>query len=74
MRGHAALFDEPVVHALHAWFDNWRGVGDVEAGMRRQDYDLQLTRYGNEGWRATFFSSGREHSFTDRCATAWEPT
>jgi hypothetical protein len=26
--------------------------------MARQSYDLQLTRYGDEGWRATFYPAG----------------
>jgi hypothetical protein len=43
-----------------------------ERGMARQDFDLQLTRYANEGWRATFCVSCREHSTTR--ATAWERT
>jgi hypothetical protein len=32
-----------------------RTIGRLAAGMARQGYDLQLTRYGTEGWRATFF-------------------
>ena len=31
--------------------------------MARQGYDdLQLTRFAGEGWRATFFITGHEHS------------
>jgi hypothetical protein len=30
--------------------------------MARQSHDLQLTRYGEEGWRATFSPAGRGHS------------
>jgi hypothetical protein len=32
----------------------WSGVGHVAIGMHRQGYDLQLTRYDEKGWRATF--------------------
>ncbi len=32
--------------------------------MARQGYDLQLTRYEERGWRATFYTSGMEHSIT----------
>jgi hypothetical protein len=32
--------------------------------MARQDYDLSLTRYANEGWRATFNVADKEHSPT----------
>ena len=42
--------------------------------MARQGYDLQLTRYANEGWRATFYVTGREHSVTQATGSAWEPT
>ena len=28
--------------------------------MARQGYDLQLTRYDERGWRATFYTSGME--------------
>ena len=37
--------DLPVLGALWSWLDYWRGIGDVERGMARQDDDLQLTRY-----------------------------
>jgi hypothetical protein len=39
------LPDEPAVRALHGWLDTWRGIGDLEAGMARRGYDLQLTPY-----------------------------
>ena len=38
----------------------------------RQGYDLQLTRYGERGWRATFYTTGMEHSITSATASAWE--
>jgi hypothetical protein len=41
----------PGFAALHEWLDSWSGIGVVERGMARQGYDLQLTRYANEGWR-----------------------
>jgi len=37
---------------------------NVERGVARQGYDLQLTRYDERGWRATFYTSGMEHSIT----------
>ena len=40
--------------------------------MAYQGYDLRLTRYGTEGWRATFYNGGREHSIWK--GTSWEPT
>ena len=64
----------PVLVALRSWLDSWRGIGDVERGMARQGYDLQLTRYDERGWRATFYTSGTEHSATSATASAWERT
>jgi len=50
--------DAPVLAALRSWLDSWRGIGAVERGMAHQGYDLQLTRYDNRGWRATFYTTG----------------
>jgi hypothetical protein len=55
------------LHRLHRCFDNWRGIGDVVAGMARQCYDLELRRYDGRGWRAVFFPEGFEHSLKLRC-------
>ena len=44
----------PVLDVLHEWLDSWSSIGVIgliERGMARQGYDLQLTRYANEGWR-----------------------
>ena len=64
----------PVLDALHSWLDSWRGIGDLVVGMAHQGYDIQLTRYDERGWRATFYASGTEHSLTSATASAWEPT
>ena len=64
----------PVLDVLHEWLDSWSGIGVIERGMARQGYDLQLTRYANEGWRATFYVTGREHDPGDGLgvgADAW---
>ena len=42
---------EPEVRLLHVCFDTWRGIGDIVAGMARQEYDLELRRYNGRGWR-----------------------
>jgi putative ABC transport system substrate-binding protein len=34
----------------------------VVGGIHRQGYDLQLTQYDERGWRATFYTTGMEHS------------
>jgi hypothetical protein len=54
------------------WLDRWSGVGLVAAGMARQGFDLELTRFGDEGWRATFSPAGRAHSVVS--GSAWETT
>ena len=64
----------PSLQTLHHWLDTWRGTGDIAVGMARQGYDLQLTRYDEQGWRATFYATGMEHSPTSATGTAWERT
>jgi len=60
--------------ALRSWLNSWRGIGEVERGMARQGFDLQLTRYDERGWRATFYTTGMEHSPTSATGTGWERT
>ena len=60
------------LHALRSWLDSWSGIGRVAVGMARQDFDLQLTRYDERGWRATFYATGMEHSPTSVTGTGWE--
>jgi len=57
-----------------AWLNSWSGVGHVAVGMHRQGYDLELTQYDERGWRATFYTTGMEHSPTSATGTAWERT
>jgi hypothetical protein len=59
---------------LHGSLDTWRGIGDIIVGMARQDYDIQLKRYDARGWRATFYTTGMEHSATSAIGSAWEST
>jgi hypothetical protein len=47
------------------------GIGRI-AGMARQGFDLQLTRYDERGWRATFYTTGMEHSPTSAIGTGRE--
>src|SRR5262245_26584068 len=75
--GFAVLARPPrdrALSALHAWLDSWAGIGRVAAGRHRQGDDLQLTQYDERGWRATFYTTGMEHSPTSATGTAWEPT
>ena len=62
------------IQSLRRWLDSWPGVGAIERGMAHQGYDLQLTRYDEQGWRATFYPSGMEHSATSAVGSAWEQT
>jgi hypothetical protein len=62
----------PVVAGLRQFLGGWLGIGRMVLGMARQSYDLQLTRYGEEGWRATFYPAGRAHSVTSAVGSAWE--
>jgi hypothetical protein len=55
--------------ALRTWLDSWAGIGRIAAGMAHQGYDL---RYDERGWRATFYTTGMEHS--PRARTGWEAT
>ena len=57
--------------ALRTWLDSRPGIGHVAVGMHRQGYDLQLTQYDDRGWRATFYTTGMEHSPTSATGTAW---
>ena len=59
--------------ARRFWLDSWAGIGRVAIGMARQGYDLQLTRYDERGWRATFYTTGMEHSITSATAAEGEP-
>ena len=60
--------------ALRSWLDSWSSIGRIAIGMAHQGYDLQLTRYGERGWRATVYTTGMEHSPTSATGTGWERT
>jgi hypothetical protein len=62
------------LHALRSWLDSWAGIGRIAVGMAHLGYDLQLRRYDERGWRATFDTIGIEHSPTSATGTAWERT
>jgi hypothetical protein len=42
--------------------------------MAHRGFDLQFTRYDERGWRATFYTTGMEHSPTSVTGTGWERT
>ena len=66
--------DDRALHSLRTWLDSWAGIGHIAVGMHRQGFDLQLTQYDERGWRATFYTSGMEHSPTSATGTGWERT
>jgi hypothetical protein len=41
--------------------------------MHQQGFDLQMTQYDERGWRATFYTTGMEHSPTSATASVWTP-
>jgi hypothetical protein len=63
----------PVVAGLRTFLDGWLGIGRIVVGMARQSYDLQITRYGDEGWRATFYPAARAHSVTSAAGVSGHP-
>jgi hypothetical protein len=60
------------LRALRIWLDSWADIGRIAVGMAYQGYDLQLTRYDDRGWRATFYTTGMEHSPTSATGAGWE--
>jgi hypothetical protein len=64
----------PVLGALRSTSPIPRQEFSHERGMARQGYDLQLTQYDDRGWRATFYTTGMEHSPTSATGTEWERT
>ena len=71
-RGSISSYD-PALRTLRSWLDSWPGGGHVAVGMHRQGFDLQLTQYNERGWRATFYTTGMEHSPTSATGTGREP-
>src|SRR5262249_26504051 len=52
------------LHIIRSYLDSWAGIGRIAVGMANQGFDLQLTRYDERGWRATFYTTVMEHSPT----------
>src|ERR1700757_5199161 len=72
--GYSMPSSDRALHPLRSWLDSWSGIGHVAVGMARQGYDLQLTQYDERGWRATFYTTGMEHSPTSATGAGWERT
>lgn len=64
--------DMPELASLRHWLGSWPGIGAIAVGMARQNFDLQLTEYGGENWRANFYAAGIAHSIV--VGTGWAPT
>jgi hypothetical protein len=56
--------------ALRTWLDSWPGIGHVAVGMHRQAFDLHLTQCDDRGLRATFYTTGMEHSPTSATSSS----
>jgi uncharacterized protein (DUF1330 family) len=78
--GQRALLDQLIHVARHVMHrlaevravgDTWSGIGHLAVGMARQGYDLQLTRYDEKAWRATFYRTGMT-SATGTHDESWE--
>ena len=63
--------EPPVIAGIRQYLGGWPGIGRVVAGMARQRYDLQLTRFGQDGWSATFYPAGIAHSLTPLVGSGW---
>jgi hypothetical protein len=61
------------LHALRSWLDSWSGIGHVAVSMARQGYANSLGTT-KKGWRATFYTTGMEHSHTSATGTGWVRT
>lgn len=64
--------EPPALAALRRYLGSWTGLGAIARGMGGQGCDLQLTRYAEEGWRATFYPAGLAHSVV--LGSGWAPT
>jgi hypothetical protein len=54
--------------ARRTWLDSWSGVGTSRLACTVRAIDLQVTRYDERGWRATFYTTRMEHSLRARRA------
>jgi hypothetical protein len=66
----------PELGLMHAWLDNWRGIGHVVTGMKRQGYEVSIGDHGGQ-WIAVFYEGhgGYEQldaAGTAQAATPWE--
>src|SRR5690242_20535449 len=66
----------PELVLLHRWLDNWRGIGDVVTGMKRQDYEVSLGDHGGQ-WIAVFYAGHGGYEQLDaansaQASTLWE--
>ncbi len=54
--------------------DRKGGTATIRVAERLRRKHLKLTPYDDRCWRATFYTTGMEHSPTSATGTAWEPT
>jgi len=85
----AELSSVPLVSSIARPGGNATGLGSFATARRavprgrgprashlehRRGFDFQLPQYDSRGWRATFYTTGMEHSPTSATGTGWERT
>jgi hypothetical protein len=65
--------DLPMLAVLRSWLDSWQGLDAVERGMPARG-SISSSRGTTRSWRATFYTTGMEHSPTSATGTGWERT
>ena len=68
--GCSMLSYDRALHALRTWLDSWAGLGHVAVGVHRQGLRPAIDSDDDRGWRATFYTTGMEHSPTSATGTA----
>jgi hypothetical protein len=61
------------VPGIEGYFGGLPGVRALQQRAWQSD-DVKLRRYNGQGWRATFYLEGFEHSRTAYSGTAWAPS
>ena len=60
-----------MIAGIRQYLDGWPGIGRVVAGMAAGSRSLQLSRFLQDGWSATFYPAGIAHSLTPMVGSGW---
>jgi hypothetical protein len=66
--------EAPELRLMHAWLDNWAGIGLVIVGMAHQGFYVDLGEHGAGRWIVVFYSGRGGHEPVTPVATAQEST